>query len=266
MNYGGIKSQKLLIPQIALSLSRVLLKGIPWILEGNRVNDFDFISCFCFWFLPVLFICSVSYMVVSAVVNMEKRHNRIVIGTVSLVIAATTIYTHVTSDWAVVDWFIKGAVAFLFYISGSFMKERVIEVKEKSSLIKSLLVFLLIPVLIIISQMNSLVLMYKNEYGCFPLFLASSFVGIFIVVELAKRLVNVPFLKEAGKLSIAIYVWNFLIVGIMLRLIYRVCIMLQISNDNVITMVTFIVATLIIYAISKFTYNHLPCMYGMKRK
>lgn len=258
------KAKRLLIPQITLSLTIIVLKGGLWLSEGKSIADFDFLSCFGFWFLPVLFICSVAFMIVSALVDLSKKGFRIMACISLLLIAALPAYLHLSSEIIPVDWFIKSSVAVFFFFCGAFYKERALYVELEENRIQGLCMILLIAVLVILSQLNTPVKMYLNEYGSFPFFLLSSFVGIWLVLEISKKLTNTAFLNEMGRLSIAVYVWNFLIVGIMLRVVNTMMKTIEMENDGVFSALVFIFSISIIYIISKITYNKLPFLYGIK--
>lgn len=264
--WGGIKLKvkRLLIPQITLSLTIVILKGSIWIAHGNNMSQFDFLSCFGFWFLPVLFICSVEFMIVSALVDFKKNGFHIIASILLLLIASMSAYFHFSSDIIFVDWLFKSTVAMLFFFCGAFYKEKVLYVEQKENKIQGLCIIIMIAVLVVLSQLNTPVKMYQNEYGVFPLFLLSSFVGIWLVLGISKKLTNAAFLNEMGRLSIAVYVWNFLIVGIMLRVVNTILKTIRMENDSVFTALVFIISISIIYAISEITYKKLPFLYGNK--
>ena len=67
------KIQVLLIPHIVLAITLVLLNGGLWLADGNGIADFNVIPNLFYWFLPVLFSCSVLFMVLSSIINLEKK-------------------------------------------------------------------------------------------------------------------------------------------------------------------------------------------------
>lgn len=72
---------------------------------------------------------------------------------------------------------------------------------------ESILIYLCL-ILIILSQVNRGVLMFRNEYGLLPIFLLTATMGTFIVIQFS-RSVNSEFLSWAGSNSIVIYVLQF---------------------------------------------------------
>lgn len=264
---GGVflKAKKLLIPQVTLSVTIIILKGSIWISEGKSLLDFNFLACFGFWFLPVLFLCSICYMAVSAIIDLHKTLFKVVTMIIAMSLSVILILNHVDSEIIPVDWLIKSTVAVPFYFGGSFFKERVLKVSNEQRIYDNMLLILLLPIIVILSQINTPVMMYENEYGIMPLFFLTSVLGIMLVVELSKRLVNMPVLLEFGKLSIAVYVWNFLIVGFSVRVLNRILLIFGIDNETILTAATFSVSLIILYLLSKWTYNKLPYLYGLKK-
>lgn len=91
-------------------------------------------------------------------------------------------------------------IALMCYLIGfDFRKVFTMDLKRESTLVYLFLV------LIILSQVNSGVLMFRNEYGLSPIFLLTAIMGTFIVIQVSKR-VNSEFLIWAGVNSIVIYV------------------------------------------------------------
>lgn len=259
-----MKAKKLLIPQVTLAVTIIVLKGSIWLSEGNNLSDFDFFACFGFWFLPVLFLCSICYMAVSAIIDLHKTRFKVVTMIIAMSLSVILILNHVDSEIIPVDWLIKSTVAVPFYFGGSFFKKRVLKVSNEQRIYDNMLLILLLPIIVILSQINTPVMMYENEYGIMPLFFLTSVLGIMLVVELSKRLVNMPVLLEFGKLSIAVYVWNFLIVGFSVRVLNRILLIFGIDNETILTAATFSVSLIILYLLSKWTYNKLPYLYGLK--
>ena len=264
---GGVflKAKKLLIPQVTLSVTIIVLKGSIWLSEGKSLSDFNFLACFGFWFLPVLFLCSICYMAVSAIIDLHKAQFKVVTMIIAMSLSVILILDHVASEITPVDWLIKSTVALPFYFGGSFFKERVLRINNQQRTADNMFLIFLLPIIVILSQINTPVMMYENEYGIMPLFFLTSVLGIMLVVELSKRLVNMPVLLEFGKLSIAVYVWNFLIVGFSVRVLNRILLIFGIDNEAILTAATFSVSLIILYLLSKWTYNKLPYLYGLKK-
>ena len=153
-----------------------------------------------------------------------------------------------------------------FFFSGAIYKDKALYVNHNENRFHGFFMIVLFSILVLLSQLNAPVKMYQSEYGLFPLFLLSSFVGIWLVLETSKKLVNTAFLNEMGRLSIAAYVWNFLVVGITLRVINTILKTIGTENDGVFTALVFSISISIIYAISKNTYYKFPFLYGLKKK
>lgn len=260
------KAKKLLIPQILLGITIIVLNGLPWLLKGNSFLNFDLLSCFMYWFLPILFICTIAFMLVNAYFNLNLLRNKIVV----LAIASILIlFVHLSNKIPAGNVFILYAklapVAFIFYYAGYLFKRKILYVSTYTGIIKETLFIFAFLFLYLVSQWNSPVKMYMSEYGNFFLFLLSSFLGIFVVGEFSKRIRNVRIISEIGKISIAIYVWNFLIVGFTKSALFRALKYLGLYTSGAHAALTFLVSIVVIYFISKITLNYMPFLYGLKQ-
>lgn len=259
------KAKRLLIPQITLSLTIVVLKCSQWLAEGNSLKTFDFLSCFGFWFLPVLFLSSLLFLILSVIFDLNNWKMGLFILVISFIVAGFTAYTQPLSNCGIiVDWLVKTPVAFFFYFCGNYMNKVVLRPIQCTGPRRGLVLIALIPLLYTFSQLNGSVKMYLNDYGNVPLFFLSSFVGIFLVMTISKSLTNTSFLQEMGKLSISVYVWNFLIVGASLRVVNLALNRIGFNNSGIYTALTFFIAIFALYYISIWTYNKMPFLYGLK--
>lgn len=266
--WGGVKRKAhvLLIPHILLSVTIVLFNGGLWLVQGNRIEDFSIVSHLFYWFLPVLFSCSVLFMLLTSMMNPEKNITRIKI------VFATGLCVYLSDKYldginsSVLYWIRIVPTAFLFYFVGFMFKNRLLSLKEKHTSLKGLIVLVLIAALFVLTQVNSPVMMYKNEYGNYFLFLTTSFMGVYIVMQIARLLENSALLEEMGKLSIAIYVWNFFVIGFFYRLTNVVMKYTGLEDKGIMTAITFGIAVICLYVIAKLTYEKMPFMYGVRHK
>lgn len=258
------KCERLLVPHLLLSLTIIILNGLLWVADGKSISEFDFGSCFMYWFLLVLFVCSIALMIIGVFFDLDNIVVKITIICMSICLIIVSLRVGEISRG--LYWVKIVPTAFLYFVSGFFLRKRVIEMSEEKTptVLKEILLLLLVPLLYIISQLNAPVKMYENNYGIYPLFLITSFIGIYLVLVFSKRIGNSLFLEEMGKLSIAVYVWNFLIVGLVHRVFSRALSIWDIDN-GVISAITFIVSVLVLYAMGKSTYYQLPWLYGAKK-
>ena len=264
--WGGIKrkAHALLIPHILLSVTLILFNGGLWLADGNRIVDFNLVSNLFYWFLPVLLSCSIMFMLLSSIMNLEKNKTRIMI----VVASALCVYFSNKYPYAlktpVLYWVNIIPTAFLFYFVGFMLRNRLLAMKEELTSLNELVILVSIVALFVLTQVNSPVKMYKNEYGNYFLFLTASFMGIYMVLKIARLLENSVLLEEMGKLSIAIYVWNFCVIGFFLRLTNVVMKYTGLEDKGIMTAVTFSIAVIGLYVIAKLTHEKMPFLYGGK--
>lgn len=263
--WGGVKHKVrlLLIPQLILSLSLIVLNGGLWLADGNSIKNFDIVSCFFYWFLLVLFSCAVLFMIVSSITDLKRWITRVVI---FLTISFCIVLSFRITIAPVLYWVRIIPTAFLFYFAGFLLKDRVLDNKSEHTSWEGLKVLFLTATLFVLSQVNAPVKMYENEYGHYSLFLLTSVFGIYIVISLAKLMQSAPLLEEMGRISIAIYTWNFLIIGVVYRLTNRLLVSIEWVDKGIITGITFGFSLLLLYIFSKFTYNRMPFLHGIKQK
>ena len=108
--------------------------------------------------------------------------------------------------------------------------------------------------------------MYISEYGIFPLFLLSSILGIIIVVTCSKHIMGGAILQEFGKMSIAVYVWNFLIIGCSNVLLIQISKILGVDINNFKAPLIFLISMVALYCISKYSLKKYPMLYGQKKQ
>ena len=260
----SLKSRRLLISHVFLSLTIIVLNCVLCYFNGKGIWEFDIWECFCYWFLLVLFSCVMIFMVVSVFVDVDKNLNRIAI----LMVTACLVAFSLKYEFPVqsLSWFNIIPTAFLFYTIGYFSRNYVLSsFGDKHTASREMLVVLSIPLLYIACQLNVPIKMYENRYGFYPLFLATSFLGIFVVMEISKSIKFCSFFEEMGKLSIVVYVWNFLVIGLIMRLFTRLSQAMGIMYENIVMSMIFLASLSVLYGISKITYRYFPWLYGLKK-
>ena len=263
------KTKRLLIPQILLGVTIIVLKGSVWVAHGNSLIDFSFLKCFGFWFLPTLWFCTIIYIILAYFLDLKS-----LLVKVSLLLFITGLLflslIYIYPDNGMITRYMRIIpVALLFYILGSFSKSKALTTpsdNERNAELKNTILLLSIPMLFIVSQWNMPVKMYMGEYGIFGLFLVTCVIGIYVVLEISKRLTHVSLLQWIGKASIAIYVWNFLIVGGSKIIIMRLLKMVGLYTAGVHASLTFMLSVVILFLICKVTLQYIPFVYGKDRK
>lgn len=261
-----MKTKKLLIPQILLGLTIIPLKGQVWLAEGKSISEFNFLQGFWYWFLPTLFLCSILHLIITCFIDTKKRISQIVL--MLTVILATMLiqYSYGDEEGVLYSYLRIVPVAFLFYELGNYSRDimRPLEFNLKGKY--GLLVLMLLPLLVILSQWNEPVKMYTGHYGSNMLvFLLTAIVGIILVIGMSK-IVNLYILRELGKISIALYVWNFLVIGITKGILRILLERLGLFTDVVLAALTFVVSVVILYKLSIITLKYIPFVYGQSKK
>lgn len=263
--WGGVKhkARLLLVPHLLLSLSLVVLNGGLWLADGNSLKSFNFVSCFIYWFLPVIFSCSVLFMVISMIANVNKRITQIIL---LFFVALSIVLSFRMTVIPVLYWVRIIPTAFLFYFSGYLLKDRVLNYKGEHTSKLGLMVLFLTAALYILSQVNAPIKMYENDYGHYYLFLLTSFLGNYLVISISRLLQKSSLLEEMGRYSIAIYVWNFLVIGFFYRLFNLILASASWADKGIMTGFTFGFSMICLYVIAKYTYTKIPFLYGVKPK
>ena len=262
---GGVsnKIKKILIPQLLLALLVTILKIAPYIIKGQSLANFDWIVGLRYWFLPTLFFCSVIFMVLSCVLDMNKRLTQIIIVSISTLTIWLTLYVFDISNSFFAKYLKLVPVAFLFYQLGSIFKAQSLSQGNSNKLAEAT-ILLAAPILFIVSQWNTSVRMYLSDYGSFPLFLICSILGIFLVVQMTKQMKTFNILVDIGQMSIAIYVWNFIVVEFTKIFFLYVLKMAGLYTSGAHVALTFVVSIVLLYYISKLTLRYFPWLYGTK--
>ncbi len=266
--YGTImhKAKTILLPQLLLAVTILIRRGVPHFLSGKSFVDFNFLNGITYWFLPTLFACSVIHILLYSRINMEKK---VVAGCVilfTLCIILVTLGVFEIPNYGLAKFLKLVPVAYLFYMLGFIFKKNTLSINETQNSLHGLILLLMFPILVCVSQLNTPVKMYLSEYGIFPLFVFSSIIGIIIVITCSKQIMGGAILKEFGRMSIALYVWNFLVIGCVkiLLIILTKELDIKINNICLVTLI-FLFSLIILYCISKYSLRYFPMLYGQKK-
>ena len=264
---NGIKSKviRLLVPQLVLAATVVVMKAVPLILKGEPLSRIAWWSGLGYWFLPTLFCCAVLFIVLSCLLDMNKWKIRIGVLIFTLVTIVVVLYVFHIPNVCFKKYLKIVPVAFLFYQAGSYSKNFALSSGTERNPIIDIAIIFGFPLLYVLSQLNEPVKMYMNDYGKFPLFLVTSYLGTFLIIEVAKRIKDMQIFAKLGRMSIAIYVWNFLLVGLTRGVLIRVLKKVALDSDGLLVALTFTVSLTLLYVISKITMTHCPSWYGLSR-
>lgn len=157
-------------------------------------------------------------------------------------------------------------MAMFYYVLGNILCHYTIKISEERTIMKSIVFISLASMTVVLANLNSTVMMYKNEYGNLPLFFITSISGCFLTIYVSTYIKDSILLKYIGRKCVAFYVWQFLVVSLCISVASRGIKMIpNVENDNIITFMAFSMALPISYIIVKTTQKHIPGIYGYKR-
>jgi hypothetical protein len=117
--------------------------------------------------------------------------------------------------------------------------------------------------LFVVSNLNSPVLFYENEYGNLFLFLLSTVMGIWLVLHVSKLIENSEILAYIGQNSLQIFIWNFTVILICGYIVHRVVAIVYPGIDVYSeAFITFAMVLPVILLVIKITNKIAPWMYG----
>lgn len=264
---GGVKNKikRLLLPQVLLALLETVRLTLPKLLRGEQLIDYNWISPLGSWFLPTLFLCTIIYMLLTSCINIKTHKAYVLILVVDLIFIWLSLYVFNISNGFFTKFFKLLPVGFLFYILGKCCSNYSLSINKGENRLMEAIIIIALLLVFIISQWNSPVKMYTSEYGLFPLFIVTSITGIFAVVEIMKRLKPITLLEEIGKISIAIYVWNFIVTSFTKSIVFRILNNTDLYTDGVLAAISFIISIILLYLFSRLTLKCVPFVYGIDR-
>ncbi len=265
--YGTIihKAKTILLPQVLLAITIAILYMLRYILAGKSLSEFNFLYGFRWWFLPTLFACSVIHTILSCTINLENKivQRCTLLCTLMAIYVTLSIYEIPNGAWS--KYLKLVPVAFLFYLLGFMFKKQALSINNIQKSWHGLILLLMSPILVCVAQLNSPVKMYISEYGIFPLFLLSSIIGITIVMMCSKHIMG-GFFHEFGKISIAVYVWNFLVIGCVNAFLLKVSKIIDVDINNYRAALNFFFSIIILYSVSKYSLRYFPMLYGQSKQ
>ena len=260
--------KRLLLPEVVLSSLCVLQAFMLWIKAGHNISDYNPWSDMINWFLPVLFICSVMHMTILTITRQIRPlyvNVTLLFVCLCLIPIATSNagdYDKISKTWNIV---VKLPIAFTYFILGNILKPMVLK-ESFSSKYWGIIDICIVCMLVIASNINEPVLMYKNVYGNILLFFMTSLMGAYMVLRISQKLKNCHFLTYAGTNSIAFYVWNFIAVFVTAFTLNKFFPDLMSTSVEIFTSIRFSLSIGIIFLITEITVKYIPFIYGLKSK
>ena len=261
------KIKAYLVPQITLGVITILYETLFFVVVKHKsMETIDFFYCFWrWWFLQVLLGVVVLFDCLSFLFPLDKIRVKFVILIITLFAAISVIvYRDYLPDESI-GYLNVIPIGFLFYYIGFLSKSTVLKQKyiSKNS---GLLFFLSVPMLFIISNFNTPVTMFNNDYGNIVLFLVSVPMGIYSVMFLAEHCKQSKFLSYIGVNSIAIYVWQFKVDEFMKNISQLISNRLNLGlTDSTMPMLSFILSLIVLVPLVNLTMKYIPEIYGSKK-
>ena len=198
-----INAKRLILPQLVLGFFECVFIVVYDFYETHTIHIMSagevVDAIFRWWFLLVMFQCRLLKWI-----NPNKLFSTLfVVALVAGVIFVEFIPGHFSGTF-----FFPQLVPFsmIFILIGYYLKN--LFLIECNSSIMGGGIVLLIGLLVILSQTNTMVLMYKAEYGNILLFMLTALIGSFVVVQLSMS-IRSSFLQWFGMMSMPIYVLQF---------------------------------------------------------
>lgn len=260
------KAKSLLIPQMFLCLIGGIKPIIIAVIQHSSCDIWNTFGFFRWWFLPTLFICSVLYMLIGMLVNLKNVMNKIIYMIISLILIFVSIEFNKYDLHGFFLCLQIVPVASFFYVLGNIIRPYMAIINNTKTISLSIAACIVFCICFSIANVNTPVMLYKNEYGNLPLFFITSISGCFLTIYVSTYIKDSILLKYIGRKCVAFYVWQFLVVSLCISVASRGIKMIpNVENDNIITFMAFSMALPISYIIVKTTQKHIPGIYGYKR-
>lgn len=266
---GGVRNKvvKLLQPQLLLAVIMIIKILVFDSLQGRQIGLTRLVDCLYMWFLPVLFLCSVLYLLIGTLFDT----NKILVKMISLLLSVITSFFFAdfseSVDSKLCMIFLILPMAFNFFLLGNLAKSFIATIHENRNMRNGILALMAILLCYILGSINSPVKMYENQYGHLFLFFCSAILGIFSILYLCMFIKESNFLMFVGRNSIAFYVWQFSVTSILVSMFNRLLPrLLNIPDNNVTAFAAFACSIPILSCIVSITQRYVPSIYGLNRQ
>lgn len=215
------KAKKLLVPYVLLQFVMIPAWYLNWKVLASAPADFQGLIAGILvsnealltsptnatWFLPCLFLLSVSFFAVSRWSGGSERRLAIAVALSGAIGALLSVYYRVSVPWHVPTMF---TAAVFYYVGYEFMKhrERIVALLEAHPASWSAAVLALTGTGMIVALLNGKVSMHENHFRTLPMFyvaaLALSFAVIFAVMRMP-RVKALTYFGQNTMLALAIH-------------------------------------------------------------
>lgn len=259
-NRGGGKSlcikklRTILLPQITLGLiciaTTILFDVI--IKRTIGITDVDYVTPFGNWFLPTLFFMEMAMLPI--IFNVKDRK---LLGVITVLVFTVFYFTKFTG----IQYVQQTLAALIFGLLGYITRPWLDKYNESVSKYKGMgwLALLLVALL---STYNEPVGMYINQYGNKLMFLLTSLIGIYAILDISVSLKNTTFLQWCGQVSIIIYILQFFLI----RVGMFISSYMTGGNNHCGYIMTFFIVMILIVPMARVCNDYLPFLFGKTKQ
>ncbi|WP_298237234.1 acyltransferase family protein [uncultured Algibacter sp.] len=209
------------------------------------------------WFLPCIFLTFLLFSFVNKIrFDMLKGFVLIILVTLGLVYP---VFFEFKLPWSI-D---VACVSLIFYSAGSFLKNRLIELRSAKKLFLLTVCCLLLSVSM--SMVNSKIDMYRSQYGNIALFILNGFMGTLFVLFLFKWVKFPKIVAFLGRNTIPLLALQFRSLTI-IKLILIVIGINTFTFSEPIKLILAFVQVLLIIPVIIFVNKYMPILNGRNKK
>lgn len=248
------KLKTILFPQVTLGIiciaTTILFDVI--IKRTIGITQVDYITPFGNWFLPTLFFMEM--VMLPIIFNVRDRK---FIGLIALLFFVVFYFTSYTG----IQYVQQTLAALVFGLLGYMARPWLDKYNESTNKYKGM-GWLALLFVALLSTYNDPVGMYINQYGNKLMFLLTSLIGIYAILDISVSLRNTTFLQWCGQVSIIIYILQFFLV----RVGMVVSTYLTRGTNHWGYIITFFIVMLLIVPMTKVCSNYFPFLFGKAKQ
>lgn len=252
--WAAKKARGLLVPQLTLA-AIVFIYAV--VSHGASVGML--IDSLLVWFLPTLYICTLLFYWLARFAGISLK-------AWAFVLCAIAVVAPIVDLLGIDVCPIRPETVFaglFFFCLGHVWRLVNPKVGAFGKLGMQVAAVLLVPVLLVLSQLNAPIAMYEGSYGFWPLFYLAAIVGTVWVCLLGRLLEEVSFLVRFGQVSVIVFVLHFRLIPLLRSIAVRVLSVAGLSlGTNGMAVLLFVLAMVILVPLVGFCDKHLGFLFG----
>lgn len=252
--WASKKAHSLLVPQLTLAAIVFIYAAV-----SHGTNAGTLIDSLLVWFLPSLYICTLLFWWLA---RLAERSAKAWAFALCAVAASAPLAGLLDIDVCPIRPETVLASLFFFCLGHVW---RLADPKAGvfGKLGMWVTAVLLVPVLFVLSQLNTPIAMYEGAYGFWPLFYLTAMIGILWVCLLGRLLEGMSFLAWLGQASIMVYVLHFRLIPLLRAVIVRVLQVAGLSlGANGMAILLFVLTMAILVPLVSFCDKRLGFLFG----